>query len=145
MGDWDIVNKIKSSIAPESQTVSTNVLRCEVGSAPKQETDILVREEPLEIRVRGHSIAVTMRTPGHDKELAAGFLFTERVICERKQLKDIAPCRSSLEPENMLDVFLASGVEVDFARLTRHVFAASRSEEHTSELQSHSFISYAVF
>jgi FdhD protein len=82
-------------------------------------------EEPLEIRVRGRSVVVTMRTPSHDHELAAGFLFTERVIRERRQLKDIAVCRASLEPKNTLNVFLAAGVAVDFAKLTRHVFAAS--------------------
>ncbi len=87
--------------------------------------DLLAVEEPLEIRVRGRSIAVTMRTPGHDRELAAGFLFTERVIRERKQLVDIRTCRASLEPRNALDVFLRSGVTVDFTQLTRHVFATS--------------------
>jgi|ERR1051326_1671844 FdhD protein len=125
MGDWDIVNKIKSSIAPESQTVSTNVLRCEVGSAPKQETDILVREEPLEIRVRGKSIAVTMRTPGHDRELAAGFLLSEGLVSQRDQIVEIAPCLESDSPENTLNIFLAPSVEIDLARLTRHVFASS--------------------
>ncbi|MDE2840247.1 MAG: formate dehydrogenase accessory sulfurtransferase FdhD, partial [Chloroflexota bacterium] len=42
--------------------------------------DVLAREEPLEIRLNGQSIAVTMRTPGQDEELAAGFLWTERLI-----------------------------------------------------------------
>ena len=93
--------------------------------AAKAATDAVAVEEPLEIRVRGRSVAVTMRTPGHDEELAAGFLLTERIIRRRKDLREIATCRASLEPENTLDVFLASGVEVDFASLTRHVFATS--------------------
>src|SRR5262245_60141076 len=42
--------------------------------------DELAVEEPLEIRLAGRSLAVTMRTPGHDQELVAGFLFAERVI-----------------------------------------------------------------
>ncbi len=50
---------------------------------------------------------------------------TERIIRERQQLKDIATCRASLQPENTLNVFLAAGVQVDFAQLTRHVFATS--------------------
>lgn len=66
-----------------------------------------------------------MRTPGHDRELAAGFLLTERIIRQRQDLVDIATCHASLEPENTVDVFLKAGVEVDFARLTRHVFATS--------------------
>jgi FdhD protein len=108
-----------------SQVVATKMLRWKTGAGPAAESDQLAREEPLEIRVRGRSVAVTMRTPGHDRELAAGFLLTERIVRERKQLVDIATCTASLEPENTLDVFLASGVEVDFARLTRHVFASS--------------------
>ncbi len=115
-------NKIKSL---SLQTEAANIVRALKTGKRFNKRDRLAREEPLEIRVRGRSIAVTMRTPGHDRELAAGFLFTERVIRERKQLKDIATCRSSLEPQNTLNVFLTSDVEVDFARLTRHVFAAS--------------------
>jgi FdhD protein len=88
-------------------------------------SDSLAVEEPLEIRVRGRSVAVTMRTPGHDRELAAGFLLTERIIRQRQDLVEIATCRASKEPENTLDVFLRSGVDVDFAALTRHVFASS--------------------
>ena len=102
-----------------------SIIRLSSGRKRVTRRDALAVEEPLEIRVRGHSVAVTMRTPGHDQELAAGFLFTERVLRERKHLKAIAVCRASLEPKNTLDVILAAGVEVDLARLTRHVFAAS--------------------
>ena len=45
-----------------------------------QNTDMIAREEPLEIRVEGKPIAITMRTPGDDLDLAAGFLYTEGVI-----------------------------------------------------------------
>jgi FdhD protein len=51
--------------------------------------DSLAAEEPLEIRVGARSLAVTMRTPGHDEELAAGFLLTEGIIAERKQIAKI--------------------------------------------------------
>ena len=50
------------------------------------ESDIVAVEEPLEIRVRGEPIAVTMRTPGHDEELAAGFLYGEGLISEPPRL-----------------------------------------------------------
>ncbi len=109
----------------KSQVVVAKMLRWRTGARPARKADKLAREEPLEIRVRGRSVAVTMRTPGHDRELAAGFLLTERIISERKQLVEIATCTASREPQNTLDVFLAPGVEVDFARLTRHVFATS--------------------
>jgi FdhD protein len=91
----------------------------------KARTDRLAIEAPLEIRVRGRSLAVTMRTPGEDHELAAGFLLTERIIRDRAELVDIRTCRASFEPENTLDVFLRAGVELDVARLTRHFFATS--------------------
>ena len=85
----------------------------------------MAREEPLEIRVRGRSVAVTMRTPGHDRELAAGFLVTEGVVRSRKDIVEIAPCLGADEPENTLNVFLAPKVELDLKQLTRHVFASS--------------------
>ena len=111
---------IEDSIASSA----TEIVRWRAGHTTHHE-DQVAREEPLEIRVRGRSVAVTMRTPGHDRELAAGFLLTERIVRERKHLIEIATCTASLEPENTLDVFLAPGVDVDFARLTRHVFATS--------------------
>ncbi len=106
-------------------TVSTEIVHCRVGAAPTTQRDLLAREEPLEIRVRGQSVAVTMRTPGHDKELAAGFLLSEGLIGRRDQIIEIAPCLESDLPENTLNVFLAPSVEVDLAKLTRHVFASS--------------------
>ena len=53
--------------------------------------DYLVAEEPLEIRVNGNPLTVTMRTPGHDFELAAGFLFTEGLICDASQISSLLP------------------------------------------------------
>jgi FdhD protein len=89
------------------------------------EADALAEEEPLEIRVRGRSLAVTMRTPGHDAELAAGFLLTEGVVRSPRDITELGPCLQSDVPENTLNVFLAPTVAVDFERLTRHVFASS--------------------
>jgi FdhD protein len=86
--------------------------------------DELVTEEPLEIRVRGRSISVTMRTPGYDAELAAGFLLTEGVIAGPQDLRGIEPCPRNADG-NVIDVLLAPTVAVDFGRLTRHVFASS--------------------
>src|SRR5215472_14709580 len=107
------------------QAAAVEVLRCQMGTAFQRKADTLAREEPLEIRVRGRSIAVTMRTPGEDRELAAGFLWTEGILHKRGELLEIAPCLESECPENTVNVFLAPSVQVNFERLTRHVFAAS--------------------
>ena len=109
----------------DSETVSIEILRCEVGKKPHQQSDVLVREEPLEIRVRGKSVVVTMRTPGYDSELAAGFLLSEGIICHRDDIVEIAPCLESDTPNNTLNVFVGPSTEIDFARLARHVFASS--------------------
>lgn len=86
--------------------------------------EVVATEEPLEIRVNGHSVAVTMRTPGNDFELAAGFLFTEGVVATRDQIRAIRYCADP-QNYNVVTVELAAGVTFDRARLTRHVFTSS--------------------
>lgn len=86
--------------------------------------DELADEEPLEIRVRGRAVSVTMRTPGHDDELSAGFLLSEGIIHQAADILKIEPCERN-DFGNLINVQLAPGVRVDFERLTRHVFAAS--------------------
>lgn len=97
--------------------------------------DEVATEEPLEIRVvhEGHvgprrqSVAVTMRTPGNDFELAAGFLFTEGVITERQAISHIAYCTDPGEAQqyNIVNVHLRAGVQFDAERLSRHVYTSS--------------------
>jgi FdhD protein len=67
--------------------------------------DLLAVEEPLQIRVDGRDFSITMRTPGHDRELAAGFLFTENI------LKTPADAIAIESRENSVAVTLAEGVE----------------------------------
>ena len=110
---------------PNPSVVSAEVLKSVQGETSKKSRDLLAREEPLEIRVRGRSIAVTMRTPGYDSELAAGFLLSEGMIQNRGQIVEIAYCRGSTVPDNTLNIFLAADVAVDLDALTRHVFASS--------------------
>ncbi len=86
--------------------------------------DALAVEEPLELRVDSRSVAVLMRTPGHDEELAAGFLLTEGVIASARDLLAVKRHPRNREG-NVIDVFLAEGVSYDPSRLTRNVFAAS--------------------
>ncbi len=109
------------------ELVRSEILRWRKGEAPRRESDALAREEPLEIRVRGQSVAVTMRTPGHDAELAAGFLLTEGLVKARADIIEIAHCQQGEAAQlgNTLNVFLAPSVAVDFEQLTRHVFASS--------------------
>lgn len=111
-------------IAPDyNLDMSQKMLRCQNGH-PVEESDTLAPEEPLEIRVRGRAITVTMRTPGHDAELAAGFLLSEGIIHHPQDILKIEPCDRN-DFGNVLNVLLAPNVPVDFARLTRHVFASS--------------------
>ena len=111
--------------ASDSAIVATEMLRYRSGTRPGLHSDKLAKEEPLEIRVGGCSVAVTMRTPGHDEELAAGFLLTEGQIQRREDVVTIAHCVAAAAPENTLNVFLSPSLKVDMTRLTRHVFASS--------------------
>lgn len=97
--------------------------------------DWLVVEEPLEIRlgfekegIQHHkSISVTMRTPGEDEELALGFLFTEGIISDISQVKNIAvaPVRRSEARENLVVVELAGELETNFKNLERNFYVTS--------------------
>jgi FdhD protein len=94
------------------------------GEVAREEPDELVDEEPLEIRVQGQAISVTMRTPGDDIDLAAGFLLTEGVIHRRQDVLAIKHCAHNSD-QNVINVLLARDVAVDLQQLTRHVFASS--------------------
>ncbi|MFN0127699.1 MAG: formate dehydrogenase accessory sulfurtransferase FdhD [Verrucomicrobiales bacterium] len=92
--------------------------------------DAVAVEAPLEIRVEGRAVAVAMRTPGHDRELAAGFLLSEGVIAERGDVFEVSTCPATQPIDDgggaaAVDVLLTRPEAVDFDRLTRHVFTAS--------------------
>ncbi len=87
--------------------------------------DELVVEEPLEIRVEGRSVAVTMRTPGHDAELAAGFLLSEGILAGKSDLFDLVRCPSADSSGNVVDAALADPGAFDAEKFTRHVFTSS--------------------
>ncbi len=72
--------------------------------------DRVVVEEPLEIRLDGDTLAVTMRTPGHDRELVLGFLVSEGIVREPSDVAALAHCGKPGEPgyENTMAVTLAS-------------------------------------
>jgi FdhD protein len=82
--------------------------------------DTVATEEPLEIRVGGERVAVTMRTPGDDEALVCGFLFTEDVLttpAEIVQIETVAP--------NLIDITLTPGARLDWERLRRNVYISS--------------------
>lgn len=101
-----------------SQTIS--LIHCSSGE-PVEASDEVAIEEPLELRLDGHPIAVLMRTPGNDGELALGFLLTEGIIREPGEVRKIDP----RPEENRVLLFLHDHVAVDLARLTRHFFTGS--------------------
>ncbi|MCD6050612.1 MAG: formate dehydrogenase accessory protein [Verrucomicrobia bacterium] len=110
-----------------SATVQRTVIKVRADGQLESAPDTLAAEEPLEIRVQSQSIAITMRTPGHDEELALGFLISEGLITTRQQVTHIAHCQSgeAAMTGNVLNVFTADDVALDFDKLTRHVFASS--------------------
>jgi FdhD protein len=93
----------------------------------RQIVDEVAVEEPLEIRVNGTAVSITMRTPGDDIELAVGFLFTERLIAGPQDVADVGYASDSNggPSANVVDVTLRPGRTIDLARLQRHFYAAS--------------------
>jgi FdhD protein len=100
-------------------------------SKVRSRSDQLATEEPLEIRLVSpqKTVAVTMRTPGADFELAAGFLYSEGVISSRDDICRISYC---VEPDvdgeqryNIVNVELRDGLSVDLQPLERHFFTTS--------------------
>ncbi|MBW8087825.1 formate dehydrogenase accessory sulfurtransferase FdhD [Streptomyces hygroscopicus subsp. hygroscopicus] len=91
--------------------------------------DTLVTEEPLEIRLNGKPLAITMRTPGDDFALAAGFLVSEGVLGRADELANIVYCAGATEDGsntyNVVDVKLAPGVPVPDITLERNVYTTS--------------------
>ncbi|MFI6288992.1 formate dehydrogenase accessory sulfurtransferase FdhD [Streptomyces sp. NPDC051018] len=91
--------------------------------------DTLVAEEPLEIRLNGRPLAVTMRTPGDDFALATGFLVSEGVIGAADEVRTIAYCAGAtaegVNTYNVVNVRLAPGVPVPDFGLERHVYTTS--------------------
>ena len=89
--------------------------------------DYLAAEEPLEIRIGENPLSVTMRTPGHDLELAAGFLFTEGLVRQRDQILTLEEPTSDEAGKrgNVVRAVLTPDAAPDFEQMRRHFFAAS--------------------
>ena len=90
-----------------------------VSDAVSDEQDLVAVEEPLQIRLNGQNLAITMRTPGNDDELAAGFLFTEGIVSSRTEIAGIE-CG-----ENIASVFLTDGAPVELEGVERRFYLTS--------------------
>ena len=94
-----------------------------------QRPETLVVEEPLEIRLNGSPLTVTMRTPGSDFELAQGFLLSEGVIADRGDIVTVRYCRGATadgtNTYNVLDVTLAPGVPMPDVDIRRNFYTTS--------------------
>jgi FdhD protein len=119
---------------PAAQTTHL-VIRIRDG-VRSEASDLLAAEEPMEIRLlweadgetRRESIAITMRTPGDDFELAAGFLRAEGIVATRDDILDISYCLDELPEEqqlNVVTVTLRPGLTFDLASLERHFYTTS--------------------
>lgn len=106
------------------------------GSSGLQQRDAVAVEEPLEIRLSTQqdgrwverSISITMRTPGHDFELAVGFLFGEGIIRSDQEIDELSYCVGSDKADqeyNIVNVRLKPGVAFDMKRLERHFYTTS--------------------
>jgi FdhD protein len=91
----------------------------------KPAQDLVAVEEPLQIRLGGRDMAITMRTPGRDRELAAGFLFTEGILQQASQISGITLNGKAANEKGALNIRLAEGAHIDFERLARNFYVTS--------------------
>jgi FdhD protein len=100
------------------------IKRVALPSTQISKEDIVTVEEPLEIRVEGNPLAVIMRTPGHDRELAAGFLLTEGIIRSARDLFDVSTCVNTKD-SSAVDAALANPAGFNPAKFSRHVMTSA--------------------
>lgn len=127
---WLAKRRVDCKPEPMSRiTVRRKVTRLTVGATARVTEDFLAVEEPLEIRVGGRALAVTMRTPGNDYDLAAGFLVSEGVISRGDQFVAARYCADATVADrntyNVLDVTLAADVPPPDPSLERNFYTTS--------------------
>jgi FdhD protein len=115
---------------PGSLTASRIVPVTRVAGGVARTTDVAAAEEPLDVRLHGTSFAVIMRTPGDDRELAAGFLLSERIIRSADDIGAVEHCRhpDQTKAHHVVDVFLRGGAASRVPAMLerrRHVIANS--------------------
>ena len=125
-----MLEKAGAKRARRGSKTKTRVRVVEDGRA-RVRPDVLATEEPMEIRlISGDSkqtVAVTMRTPGSDFELAAGFLYGEGIVTSRDDIKKISYCVDvdAEQQYNIVNVELWAGHEYDLKPLERHFYTSS--------------------
>src|SRR6266487_1677465 len=112
--DTIAINSVKEDGIGSGQIIR----RKEDGSFEYQRDDLTV-EEPLEIRIGRKTLATTMRTPGHDEELAAGFLVSEGLVRSRDQIDKFSRPTVARNRENIITVYLTEGVKVKLGSAKR--------------------------
>ena len=111
----------------QESVVGRTILRIREGLRVEAD-DWVVVEEPLEIRVGGESLAIIMRTPGHDLELAAGFALTEGIVRSAAEIGTLRQCRSGPgdgDPLNVVDIGLAPGAAFRPETLRRNLMSSA--------------------
>ncbi|MGI8545671.1 MAG: formate dehydrogenase accessory sulfurtransferase FdhD [Aridibacter sp.] len=123
----------KAASIIKSEKFETNIYSVSNNDLIEPKTDILATEEPLEIRLgfeengkQTHkAISITMRTPGSDFELATGFLFTEGILQNKAQIKNIKHCGKFPNMQNTVRIDLQRNVKLNLKRLERNFYTTS--------------------
>lgn len=124
---------LKAASAVKSGKFETEIRRVSGANFSKTENDLLVVEEPLEIRLgfaengkfTHKAISITMRTPGNDRELAAGFLFTEGILQSKNQISKIKHCGKFPNNQNTVRIDLSENTQINFKVLQRNFYTTS--------------------
>ncbi|CAN5847878.1 formate dehydrogenase accessory sulfurtransferase FdhD [soil metagenome] len=123
---------IKAASGKQTEKFETLIQRVSNKGISAQ-TDTLAVEEPLEIRLgfseNGQQIhkavSITMRSPGNDFELAAGFLFTEGILQSKDQIREIKHCGKFPNNQNTVRIDLAENTEINLKKLERNFYTTS--------------------
>ncbi len=132
--DYDIpistklyTNMVSDQHPPASLEIAERAAIRYRGLHGAETSDWVSVEEPLQIRLAGEDVAVTMRTPGHDQELAAGFLFGEGVIAAKSHIEEISHCPDpdGTPAQNIVNILPTDRALLDPARWGRNFYSNS--------------------
>lgn len=123
----------KAAFEATKESFTTEIRRVSAKNPAKTEPDTLAVEEPLEIRLgfaengkfRHRAVSITMRTPGGDFELAAGFLFTEGILQSKNQIASIKHCGKFPSNQNTVRIDLLPDAKVNLKKLERNFYMTS--------------------
>jgi FdhD protein len=117
----------------KAESYETEIQRVSANDFSVSETDILAVEEPLEIRlgfeengkITHRAVSITMRTPGEDFALAAGFLFTEGILESKTQVENIKHCGKFPNNQNTVRIDLKAKTSINLKKLERNFYTTS--------------------